>query len=54
MQGNERWQEFGSVIVDGPLTPDYITPLSAPGSAGGESWMDSGCTLLGVDRRIAS
>jgi uncharacterized repeat protein (TIGR01451 family) len=49
--GNERWQEFGSVIVDGPLTPDYITPL-APGGAGDEGWMDSGCTLLGADRRI--
>ena len=26
--GNERRQEFGSVIVDGPLTPDFITPPS--------------------------
>ena len=34
--GNERWQAFGSVIVDAPLTPDYITPLSSPGSAGDE------------------
>ena len=51
--GNERWQTFGSVIVDAPLTPDYIAPLTSPVSAGGEGWMDSGCTLLGTDRRIA-
>jgi uncharacterized repeat protein (TIGR01451 family) len=51
--GNQRWQEFGSVIVDGPLTPDYITPLTAEG-AGSEAWMESGCTLGGADRRIAN
>jgi hypothetical protein len=55
---NERWQEFGSVIVDGPSTPDFITPLSSSSGrgAGGEAapgWMESGCTLLGADRRIA-
>ena len=53
MQGNERWQEFGSLIVDAPLTPDYITPLSSLSSTEGEGWLDSGCTLLGADRRIA-
>ena len=51
--GNERWQPFGSVIVDAPLTPDYITPLSASAAVGDGSWMDSGCTLLGTDPRIA-
>ncbi len=46
--GNERWQEFGSVIVDGPLTPDYIALSSgAEGDITGST-----CTLLGADRRI--
>ena len=56
IHSNERWQEFGSVLVDGPLTPDFITPLPSPAlgsGAGDEAWMDSGCTLLGADRRIA-
>ena len=41
------------MIVDTPLTPDYITPLSASAAVGDGSWMDSGCTLLGADPRIA-
>jgi hypothetical protein len=57
-QGNERWQEFGSVTVDGRLTPDFITPFpsSSERGAGGEvalGWMESGCSLLGADRRVA-
>jgi Concanavalin A-like lectin/glucanases superfamily/Bacterial TSP3 repeat/Bacterial Ig-like domain len=50
--GNERRQAFGSVVVDGPLTPDYFTPLGSAGTEG-EAWMESGCTLGGADRRIA-
>ena len=50
--GNARWQPFGSVVVDTPLTPDYIAPLSAAAGVGDGSWMDSGCTLLGTDPRI--
>ncbi len=43
--GNERWQEWGAVYVDGPHTPDYV----ALGEYDG--WMDSGCSRLGADRR---
>jgi hypothetical protein len=56
--GNVRWQSAGPVYADTPLTPDYIMPNPSPGAgrgAGGEgysSWMDSGCSLLGVDRRL--
>jgi hypothetical protein len=50
--GNARWQPFGSVVVDTPLTPDYIAPLSAAAGVGDGSWMDTGCTLLGTDPRI--
>jgi Concanavalin A-like lectin/glucanases superfamily/Bacterial TSP3 repeat len=56
VHGNERRQQFGSVIVDGPLTPDYFAPLSSSvlgAGAGAEGWMDSGCSVLGADRRIA-
>ncbi len=42
--GNTRWQSAGPVTIDGPLTPDYLAPL-------GDAWLDSGCTLLGVDAR---
>ncbi len=47
--GNERWQRWGSVVVDAPLTPDYA-PL---GDHEGRPWMDNGCTLIGGDRRAA-
>jgi uncharacterized repeat protein (TIGR01451 family) len=47
--GNTRVQAFGSIIVDGPLTPDYIA--FSPGAEG--DLTGSSCTLLGVDRRIA-
>jgi subtilisin-like proprotein convertase family protein len=42
--GNQRWIDFGSVIVDAPLTPDHVwlpTPLT------------SACSRVGVDRRVA-
>ncbi len=47
--GNARKQVFGSVIVDGPLTPDYI----AFSPEAEEDLTGSTCTLLGTDRRIA-
>jgi uncharacterized repeat protein (TIGR01451 family) len=50
VHGNARWQAFGSVIVDSPLTPDYIS--ISPGAAGDIT--GSSCTLLGADRRISS
>ncbi len=46
--GNTRMQAFGSIIVDGPLTPDYIA--FSPGAE--ENIINSTCTLLGADRRI--
>ncbi|MFN2167021.1 MAG: Ig-like domain repeat protein, partial [Anaerolineae bacterium] len=49
--GNLRRQAFGSVVVDGPLTPDFFTPLASE-SIGSEAWMDNGCTMGGADRRI--
>jgi hypothetical protein len=55
--GNERWQSFGAVLVDGPLTPDL---LQIPAAATGQTtaglytgWMDSGCALMGTDDRTA-
>ncbi|NOZ79187.1 MAG: hypothetical protein GXP48_08440, partial [Acidobacteria bacterium] len=55
-QGNTRWQSFGAVYVDSSVTPDYISlpsPNVGGGSGRGSGWMDSGCSLIGVDRRIA-
>jgi subtilisin-like proprotein convertase family protein len=40
VNGNTTWQTFGTVYADSRLTPDY------------EHWMDSGCSLAGVDRRV--
>jgi len=37
--------------VDGPLTPDYAV-LGQPGQTPC-GWMESGCSLIGVDRRVA-
>jgi len=44
--GNQRWQNWGSLFVDSPLTPDFIS-LTDPY----RGWMESGCTSLGIDRR---
>lgn len=43
--GNRQEQVEGPVYVDSPLTPDIID-LDYHG------WMDSGCSLVGVDRRV--
>ena len=51
LYGNTTWQEFGPVYADSPLTPDY-TLLDGSGGVY-HGWMDSGCTLLGVDRRVS-
>ena len=48
--GNERWQEYGPVYVDGPRTPDYID-LGERGTASYDGWMKTGCSFLGRDRR---
>ncbi|MCP4538326.1 MAG: tandem-95 repeat protein [Chloroflexi bacterium] len=46
----QRWQEFGHIYVDSPRTPDYVVLEDADGIYRG--WMESGCTLVGVDRRV--
>ncbi len=46
--GQQRWQSFGSLYVDGPNTPDYIWV----DAGANDNWMDSGCTLVGIDRRM--
>ena len=43
--GNVSWQQVGPVYLDSPQTPDYA-PLEA------YDWQESGCTLMGVDRRL--
>jgi subtilisin-like proprotein convertase family protein len=48
--GNVQPQSYGPVYVDTPLTPDYITITDAVFPYWG--WMGSGCSLIGVDRRI--
>ena len=53
LHGNQRWQTFGSVIVDSPLTPDYIPLPSSTTAPVYRGWMKSGCSLLGVDRRAS-
>jgi subtilisin-like proprotein convertase family protein len=49
LYGQTRWERVGPVYVDGPRTPDYVGWRGASPYRG---WMESGCTLLGVDRRI--
>src|SRR5262249_26061234 len=47
--GNQVQQTLGPVIADFVRTPDYITLEGRQPYAG---WLDSGCTLIGVDRRV--
>ena len=48
---NTAPQHWGPVYVDSPLTPDYAPLVDPEGVPRG--WMDGGCTLLGVDRKVA-
>jgi|GEM_PF-861398 len=51
--GNRREQAEGPVYVDSPLTPDIIG--ATPGASHlYHGWMASGCSLMGVDRRVES
>ncbi len=52
--GNQRVQTLGPVFADYRLTPDYID-LTGFGNLSGlyRGWLNSGCTLLGVDRRVS-
>ncbi|MEE8392580.1 MAG: proprotein convertase P-domain-containing protein, partial [Anaerolineae bacterium] len=47
--GNQTLQTLGPVYADYPLTPDYVGPIDDLLSYRG--WMESGCSLAGVDRR---
>ncbi len=49
--GNTRWQQLSSIYSDSRLTPDYIL-LDADRSNTYHEWMFSGCTDIGVDRKI--
>ncbi len=55
--GNQRWQRYGAVVVDGPLTPDLLLLPAGAGSATAAQpyagWMDSGCSLMGADERAS-
>jgi hypothetical protein len=50
VHGQQSWQAVGPVFADSPLTPDYIL-ISDGGRDIQRAWVDSGCSLLGVDRR---
>ena len=53
--GNEQIDTWGSVFIDTPLTVDYVQLPAAAGTPGGlpyHGWMNSGCTRLGIDRRV--
>ncbi len=49
--GQQRAQRIGPVYVDGPATPDYVLLDDPDGLYDG--WMESGCTRVGVDRRVS-
>ncbi|MFN2184456.1 MAG: LamG-like jellyroll fold domain-containing protein [Anaerolineae bacterium] len=51
LYGNTAWQSFVPIYADSPLTPDYI-PLDDPDGTY-HGWMEGGCSLLGVDRRLS-
>ncbi len=51
--GNSRSQSIGPVYADSPFTPDYLDLLDpAHPQDVYRGWMDSGCSQVGVDRRI--
>ncbi len=49
--GQQTAQSIGPVYVDGPTTPDYVVLDDPDGLYDG--WMESGCTRVGVDRRVS-
>ncbi|MGC9395308.1 MAG: tandem-95 repeat protein, partial [Anaerolineae bacterium] len=53
VHGNAQSQTFGPVYVDSPLTPDYIELPVDTQSDAYRGWMDSGCAMVGVDRRAS-
>jgi subtilisin-like proprotein convertase family protein len=52
--GNSQYDTYGSVYVDSPLTPDFIDMNMLSGEVHPYlGWMDSGCSLIGVDRKVS-
>jgi len=51
--GQQRWQTFGPVYADGPLTPDYVWLGGGGSESKGGFETRPYCSLLGVDRRVA-
>ena len=49
--GNPQHQVEGPVYVDAPRTPDII---GRPGDLSYHGWEQSGCSELGIDRRVSS
>ncbi len=49
--GQQSWQSSGPFYVDNPTTPDHT--ILEPGQQPYRGWMDSGCSLIGVDRRLS-
>lgn len=50
LYGQQTWQRLGPFYVDSPTTPDYT--ILEPGAQPYRGWMDSSCSLVGVDRRL--
>ncbi len=52
--GNQQVQSLGPIFVDSPTTPDVIDLSGFQNRTGlYRGWMDSGCSLIGVDRRVS-
>jgi len=50
VHGHETVERFAPLYVDGPRTPDYVVLRDPDGVYRG--WMDSGCSMVGTDRRV--
>ncbi|MEP7198854.1 MAG: proprotein convertase P-domain-containing protein, partial [Chloroflexota bacterium] len=48
-RGNQTQHTVGPIVADFTRTPDYITLNERAPYSG---WLNSGCTLIGVDRRV--
>lgn len=49
--GNTQVDDWGPVVVDTPYTPDFIK-LPEGNKLPYRGWMDSGCSAIGLDRRM--
>lgn len=51
--GNRREQSIGPIYADTPFTPDYLDRLGTGNPLNVyRGWMESGCSQVGVDRRV--